>query len=209
MIDRTHPLPVVRQCQLLGVARSKAYYQSTPVAAPVLVLMRRIDELHLQYPFSGTRMLRDLFRQEGHMIGRRRVASLMRRMEITAAYRTPCATPRHPAHRIYSYLLRGLDIVRPNHVWAADITSIPMASRLHVSLRRPGLGESPSARLAALRYADDGLLPRRGAGGDHAVWLPRDLHHRLRVPVHQPGVHGAPEPSRHSDQHGRKRLLAG
>jgi putative transposase len=126
MIDRTHPLPVMRQCQLLGVARSTAYYQPTPVSEPVLGLMRRIDELHLQYPFAGARMLRDLLRHEGHAIGRRRVASLMRRMGITAVYRTPCTTQRHPAHRIYPYLLRGLDIVRLNHVWAADITYIPM-----------------------------------------------------------------------------------
>ncbi len=126
MIDRTHPLPVMRQGQLLGVARSTAYYQSTPVAEPVLMLMQRIDELHLQYPFAGARMLRDLLHQESHMIGRRRVASLMRRMGITAVYRTPCTTRRHLAHRIYPYLLRGLGIGLPNHVWAADITYISM-----------------------------------------------------------------------------------
>ena len=126
MIDRTHLLPVRRQCQLLKLARSTAYYHPTPVSAPTLALMRRIDDLHLQYPFAGARMLRDLLRQEGHLLGRRRVASLMRRMGITAVYRTPCTTQRHPAHRIYPYLLRGLDIVRPNHVWAADITYIPM-----------------------------------------------------------------------------------
>lgn len=126
MIDRTPSLPVVRQCQLLGLARSTAYYQPTPISNPVLALMRRIDELHLPYPFAGARMLRDLLRQEGHAIGRRRVATLMRRMGITAVYRKPCTTQRHPAHRIYPYLLRDLDIARPNHVWAADITYIPM-----------------------------------------------------------------------------------
>ncbi len=87
MIDRTHSLPVVRPCQLLGMAHSTAYYQPTPVSDPVLALMRRIDELHLQYPFAGARMLRDLLRQEGHAIGRRRMATLMRR--ITAIYRMP------------------------------------------------------------------------------------------------------------------------
>jgi putative transposase len=126
MIDRTHPLPVVRQCQLLGVARSTAYDQPTPVSERVLALMRRIDELHLQYPFAGARMLRAVLRNEGHAIGRRRVASLMRRMGITAVYRKPCTTQRHPGQRIYPYLLCDLDIVRPNHVWAADITYIPM-----------------------------------------------------------------------------------
>jgi len=126
MIDHTHTLPVVRQCQLLGLARSTAYYQPRPVPDAVLALMRRIDELHLRYPFAGARMLRDVLRQEGHAIGRRQVATLMRRMGITAIYRTPRTSLRHPAHTIYPYLLRHLDITRPNHVWAADITYIPM-----------------------------------------------------------------------------------
>lgn len=126
MIDHTHTLPVVRQCQLLGLARSTAYYQPRPVPDAVLALMRRIDELHLRYPFAGARMLRDVLRQEGHAIGRRQVATLMRRMGITAIYRTPRTSLRHPAHTIYPYRLRHLDITRPNHVWAADITYIPM-----------------------------------------------------------------------------------
>ena len=126
MIDRTHPLPVVRQCELLGVARSTAYYQPTPVSAAVLALMRRIDELHLHYPFAGARMLRDVLRREGHGVGRRHVATLMRRMGIIAVYRKPRTSLRHPAHTVYPYLLRQLDITRPNHVWAADITYIPM-----------------------------------------------------------------------------------
>jgi putative transposase len=97
------------------------------VSAAELALMRRIDELHLQYPFAGARMLRDLLRQEGHAIGRRPVATLMRRMGLEALYRKPHLSRRHPAHTIYPYLLRDLTIIRPNHVWAADITYIPMA----------------------------------------------------------------------------------
>lgn len=126
MINPTHPLPVVRQCQLFGLARSTAYYQPRPVSDRALALLRRLDELHLQYPFAGARMLRDLLRQEGHAIGRRQVATLMRRMGITAIYRKPRTSQRHPAHRIYPYLLRQLTITRPNHVWAADIIYIPM-----------------------------------------------------------------------------------
>jgi putative transposase len=126
MIDRTHNLPVVRQCQLLQLARSTAYYQAIPVSAAALALMRRIDELHLQYPFAGARMLRDVLRREGHGVGRRHVATLMRRMGITAVYRKPRTSQRHPAHRVYPYLLRHAEITRPNHVWAADITYIPM-----------------------------------------------------------------------------------
>ncbi len=126
MIDRTHALPVTRQCQLLKLARSTAYYPPRPVSDTVLTRMRRIDELHLQYPFAGARMLRDLLRHEGHPVGRRQVATLMRRMGITAIYRMPRTSQRHPAHRIYPYLLRQLTISRPNHVWASDITYIPM-----------------------------------------------------------------------------------
>ena len=126
MIDRTHTLSVARQCQLLKLARSTAYYQPRPVSDMALALMRRIDELHLQYPFAGARMLRDVLRREGYTVGRRQVATLMRRMGITAIYRTPRTSQRHPAHRIYPYLLRQLTITRPNHVWATDITYIPM-----------------------------------------------------------------------------------
>jgi putative transposase len=127
MIDRTHALPVVRQCQLLKLSRSTAYYQPTPVSETELALMRRIDALHLQYPFAGARMLRDLLRRAGHVIGRRHVATLMRRMSIEAVYRKPHLSQRHHAHTVYPYLLRELEISRPNHVWAADITYIPMA----------------------------------------------------------------------------------
>lgn len=126
MIDRTHQLPIGRQCQLLQLARSTAYYQPKPVSDTTLALMRRIDALHLQYPFAGARMLRDLLRHQGHAIGRRQVATLMRRMGIAAIYRMPRTSQRHPAHRMYPYLLRQLTITRPNHVWAADITYIPM-----------------------------------------------------------------------------------
>ena len=126
MIDRTHTLPVVRQYQLLKLARSTAYYQPKRVSQTTLPLMRRIDEVHLQYPLAGARMLRDLLRHEGHAIGRRQVATLMRRMGITAVYRMPRTSQRHLAHQIYPYLLRQLTITRPNHVWASDITYILM-----------------------------------------------------------------------------------
>jgi putative transposase len=122
MITRTHALPVVWQCQLLALARSTAYAQPRPVSVSDLALMRRIDELHLQYPFAGARMLRNLLRQEGHAIGRRHVATLMRRMGLEALYRKPSLSRRQPGHRVYPYLLRDLTISRPNHVWAADIT---------------------------------------------------------------------------------------
>ena len=126
MIDRTHGLPIVRQCQILDLSRATAYYQPMPVSAAELVLRRRIDALHLDYPFAGARMLRDLLRREGHTIGRKRVRTLMTRMGIDAVYRKPNTSQRHLAHTVYPYLLRHLTITRPNHVWAADSTYIPM-----------------------------------------------------------------------------------
>ena len=99
MIDRTHQLPVRRQCQLLKLARSTAYDQPTPVSETALARRRRIDALHLAHPFAGARMLRDLLRQEGHAIGRQHVATLMRRMGREALYRKPHLSRRHPAHR--------------------------------------------------------------------------------------------------------------
>lgn len=103
------------------------YYQPVPVSAADLRLMRRLDELHLELPFAGSRMLRDLLAQDGHLIGRRHVVTLMRRMGIEALYRRANTSRRHPAHPVFPYLLRGLSIDRPNQVWAADITYIPMA----------------------------------------------------------------------------------
>jgi len=126
MIDRTHNLPVVRQCEILQLARSTAYYTPKSTSPEDLALMRRIDELHLDYPFAGSRMLRDLLRNEGQPVGRKRVRRLMRQMGVEALYRKPNTSRRHAAHPIYPYLLRNLSIDRPNHVWATDITYIPM-----------------------------------------------------------------------------------
>jgi len=127
MIDIEHRLPVVRQAQLLGLSRSSVYYLPRPVCIEDLALMRRIDELHLQHPFAGSRMMRDLLKGDGHFIGRKHVATLMRTMGIQALYQKPNTTRRHAAHPIYPYLLRKLPIERPNHVWAMDITYVPMA----------------------------------------------------------------------------------
>jgi putative transposase len=126
MIDPTHELPIVRQAQLLEVSRSSVYYlpQTTPESE--LALMRRIDEMHLEYPFAGARMLRDLLRHEGYTIGRKRVATLMRRMDIEALYQKANTSRRHATHPVYPYLLRGLTIDTPNQVWAMDTTYIPM-----------------------------------------------------------------------------------
>ena len=121
MIDRDHDLPVTRQAQALGLSRSTIYYKPRPVSAEDLELMRRLDALHLDFPFAGARMLRDLLRREGVAVGRRHVATLMKRMGIEALYRRPNTSKPAPGHKIYPYLLRGVTIERPNHVWAMDI----------------------------------------------------------------------------------------
>jgi len=126
MIDRTHQLPVTRQAELLNVSRGSVYYLPKPMGDADLKLMRRIDELHLEHPFAGSRMLRDLLRQEGVHVGRKHVATLMRKMGIEALYRRPNTSRKHPDHPIYPYLLRHLAVTRPNQVWAMDITYIPM-----------------------------------------------------------------------------------
>lgn len=126
MMDRTHELPVLRQCQILQLARSTAYYQPQPISTEDLELMRRIDELHLEMPYAGARMLSRLLKREGNPVGRKRVKTLMHRMGIQALYRKPNTSKPHPEHKVYPYLLRSLEISRPNHVWAADITYIPM-----------------------------------------------------------------------------------
>ena len=127
MIDRSHGLPLRRQAETLQLSRSTLYNEPCPVPATDLAVMRRIDELHLDYPFAGSRMMRDLLRGEGVAIGRERVASMMRRMGIEALYRRPNTSKPTPGHKIYPYLLRSLDVVRPNQVWAMDITYVPMA----------------------------------------------------------------------------------
>ena len=127
MIDRNHKLPLGRQAKALGLSRSSLYYEPRPVSPADLAIMRRIDELHLDYPFAGSRMLRDLLRGEGIDIGRERVATMMRHMGIEALYPRPNTSKPAPGHKIFPYLLRSLDIVRPNQAWAMDITYIPMA----------------------------------------------------------------------------------
>ena len=127
MIDRNHKLSLTQQAALLGISRGSVYYEPVTISAADLALMRRIDELHLEFPFAGSRMLHGLLAADGSKIGRRHVTTLIRRMGIEAIYRRRNTSKPAPGHRIYPYLLRGLMIDRPNHVWAIDITYIPMA----------------------------------------------------------------------------------
>jgi putative transposase len=126
MIDRQHDLPITKQAELLRVSRGSVYYLPRPAPEADLVIMRRLDRLHLEFPFAGSRLLRGLLAAEGCKIGRRHVKTLMRRMGIEAIYRRPRTTKPEPGHKIYPYLLRGVQVTRPNQVWAMDITYIPM-----------------------------------------------------------------------------------
>ena len=120
MIDREAALPIKRQAQLLGISRGTVYYRPEPVSAAELALMRRIDELHLEHPFAGSRMLRDFLRLQGLEVGRRHVGTLMRRMGIQALYRKPDTSKKHPAHPVFPYALRGLAISQANQVYGLN-----------------------------------------------------------------------------------------
>jgi putative transposase len=127
MIDRNHALSISRQARLAGISRGSVYYLPRPVSPADLALMRRIDELHLEHPFMGARMLRDQLNREGFKVGRKHVGTLMARLGMEALYRKPGTSKKHPGHEIHPYLLRGLAINRTNQVWALDTTYIPMA----------------------------------------------------------------------------------
>jgi len=173
MIDRSHPLPITRQADALGLARSTVYALPTPVADRDLGLMKRIDRLHLEMPYAGSRMLRDLLNQDGVEVGRKHVATLMKRMGIEALYRKPKTTKKHPRHRVYPYLLRGLVIDRPNQVFAMDITYIPMA-RGFVYL------------VAVLDWTSRKVLSWR-------VSITMDVHFCIEALEEAINVHGVPE----------------
>jgi len=127
MIDREHQLPLTRQSEILELSRSSLYYKSVPVNSRDLEIMKIIDELHLKYPFYGSRSIRDELQDQGYKVGRKHVSTLMKKMGIEAIYRKPRLSKPHPGHKIYPYLLRGMEITRANQVWAADITYLPMA----------------------------------------------------------------------------------
>lgn len=133
MIDRNHNLSITRQAKLVGISRSSVYYTPRPVSEADIALMRRIDALHMSYPFAGSRMLRDLLNRQcdgdgvlADPVDRKRVGRLMRQVDISALYRKPGTSKQHPRHTVFPYLLRKLTIVRSNQVWALDTTYIPM-----------------------------------------------------------------------------------
>ncbi len=208
MIDREHELPIVRQAEVLNISRGSVYYLPRPVPDAEFAIMRRLDRLHLEYPFAGSRMLRGLLAAEGCKIGRRHVKTLMQWMGIEALYRRPRTTKPEPGHKIYPYLLRGVEITRPNQVWAMDITYIPMARGfvyLAVVL------DWFSRRVLSWRAVDHdaGGVLRGDAGGCFGSSRQAGhLQHRPGLAVHGLGLHRHARRQRHRDQHGRQRRLA-
>ena len=127
MIDRGHKLPLTRQSEILELSRSSLYYSAVPISPRDMELMKLIDEIHLKYPFYGSRSIRDELREKGYKIGRGHVSTLMKKMGIEAIYKKPRLSKPYPGHKVYPYLFKEMEITRGNKVWGADITYLPMA----------------------------------------------------------------------------------
>ncbi len=162
----------MHQCELLDLCRSSLYYQPQPVSPADLRFMRRIDELHLRYPFFGARRLAQMLQREGFAVGRRHGGTLMHLMGIEAIYRKKRTSLSQKGHKIYPYLLSHLAIERPNQVWAADISYLPMARGFAYLVGHPRFAQPQGARLAGEQRHDHGLLPRSSAGGAHTLRRP-------------------------------------
>jgi putative transposase len=146
MIEREHDLSIVKQAKALGISRGSVYYLPRPVSPADLAVMRRMDKLHLEFPFAGSRMLRDLLNREGIVIGRRHVATLMKRMRIEALYRKPSTSKPTPGHTIYPYLLRSMTVDRPDQVWAEPARGSARRSRVELQAEGMDITYVPMAR---------------------------------------------------------------
>ena len=197
MVERPgKDLSVRRQCTLLNLARSGVYRPKPAIGADDLALMRRIDELHLELPFYGSRRMMFELNKEGRKINRKRVQRLMRVMGIEALVPRPGTSKAAPGHKIYPYLLRGIAIAEPNHVWAADITYIPMAHGFlylvaipRMLLHSLGLGQSRGPGLAAVEHDGNELLPGGFGRGSAPARHTKDIQYRSRRAIHQRRVH--------------------
>ena len=208
MIDRRHDLPITKQAEVLRVSRSSVYYTPRPVPQADLAIMRRLDRLHLEFPFAGSRMLQGLLVAEGCKIGRRHVKTLMRRMGIEALYRRPRTTKPEPGHTIYPYLLRGMEVTRPNQVWAMDITYIPMARGfVYLAVVLDWFSRRVLAwRLSITMEAAFCVETLEDALARHGK--PEIFNTDQGLAVHGRGLHRRAHRQRHRDQHGRQGRLA-
>jgi transposase InsO family protein len=220
MIDRTARLSVGRQAKVLGISRGSVYYKPRPVSDADLKLMHRIDKLHMEFPFAGSRMLQGLLVQEGFKVGRLHVATVMKRMGIEALYRKPNTSKPAPGHKIYPYLLRKLPIIRPNQVWAMDITYIPMARGF---IYLAAVLDWFSRRILAWRVsitlevdfcieAVEEALARHGTpeifNMEHGRAIGSSGHATSGQPVHVHRLHQGAGRPRDQDQHGWQGSLA-
>ena len=202
-------LSVRRQCALVGVARSGVYRPKPVAEADDLAVMRRIDELHLELPFYGSRRMTFELNKEGRGVNRKRVRRLMRVMGIEALVPRPGTSKAAPGHKIYSYLLRGLKIVEPNHVWAADVNLHPDGVRLPLSGGDHRLGQPGGSGMAAVEHQRCELL-RSGAGGSApSVRNAADFQYRSGLHIHRRGFRRQARGDRRRDFDGRTRPLHG
>src|SRR4051812_34271762 len=190
MIDRSHDLSIASQANALNISRSSVYHLPRAVPAADLAIMRRMDQLHLDFPFAGSRMLRDLLNAEGVEIGRQHVATLMKRMGIAAIHRRPNTSKPAPGHKIYPYLLRNVPITRPDQVWAMDIDHQARpglgdghhlrsdGARLRLPRRGHRLVQPQGSRLAAVDHDGGGVLCRGRGRGSGPPWQAGDLQYR-------------------------------
>ena len=211
MIEPQHPrLSVARQCQLVSISRSGFYYQPAGETPLNLTLMRLIDVQFLETPWYGSRQMARHLRREGYAVGRKRMRRLMSRMGLEPIYQRPRTTIPHPGHRIYPYLLRNMVIDRPNQVWCADITYIPMrAARLSLSGRDHGLVDAKGSVLASVEHHGWGVLHRGSRRRLGSIWQPGDLQHRPREPVHLTTLHRCVGDGRRTHLDGRPWALDG
>ena len=200
-----HRLSIAAQCRLLWISRSSYYYAPVPETDETLALMTVIDEAFMECSWYGSRQMVRHLRHAGHEVGRRRVRRLMAKMGLTPIYQRPRTSDPHPQHRVYPYLLRKLAIERPNHVWCADVTYIPMlphAARVPLPGGDHGLGHLQGAGLAVVEHHGCWVL-RRGAGGSVGpLRQAGNLQHRLRQPIYQPRLHQRAARRRSPHQHG-------
>jgi putative transposase len=202
MIDRDERLPVTSQCELLDVARSTVYYQPKPTPAGDIDLMRRIDEIHLTHPFLGSRRIVDALAEAGFVVNRKKVVRLMRIMGLAALYPKRRTTIPAVGHRIYPYLLRGLKIDRPNQVWCADVTYLPMA---HGFMYLVAVMDWYSRKVLCWRLSntmDTSFCIDVLTAAIEAYGAPEMFNTEPRLAIHQRGIHWRAQPPRHHHQHG-------
>ena len=210
LIEPEHgQLSIVRQCELVSISRSSFYHRPMGETAETLALMRLIDAQFLETPWYGSRQMARHLRRDGHEVGRKRVRRLMGRMGLAPIYQRPRTTVPHPEHRIYPYLLRDLVVNRPNQVWCADITYIPMRRGFLYLVAVMDWVDAQGAGLAGVEHHGRGVLRRGAAGGSGSVRPSGDLQHGPGQPIHLGRLHRRAEGCPGAHLHGRPRTLDG